>query len=326
MAVINLWRPLKGPVTDSPLAVCDARTARLEDLEITTDVYGEGSFARPSSEHRFWYLRDMMPDELLLLRCFDSTKGPSEGGTTIHSAFFDEARSGKGWPLRESIEVRTLVNSHEVQETYSVKDRTYSWTATDASVDDEVQVWIYDSSGKTGKTGQIKVVDGSSSASKTASKTAGNGGSKTSGGGDSGTTKPSGEAKSSAGGSGSGKSGSQTGSAVGSKSTGGASGDDTDESSSGGKSGSGALSTASSGTLATGGADDTAGSTAAATAAATQNQSNVETADFTVGASSGSSISSSGDDPVSTTSSKTGLYLGIGAVVLAVILSLALFL
>ncbi|GAA5988848.1 hypothetical protein JCM11641_005041 [Rhodosporidiobolus odoratus] len=107
MAVINLWRPLRGPVTDSPLAVCDTRTARVEDLEITTDVYGEGSFARPSSQYRFAYLRDMMPDEMLMLRCFDSTKGPSQGGVTIHSAFIDEARSGKDWPLRESIEIRT---------------------------------------------------------------------------------------------------------------------------------------------------------------------------------------------------------------------------
>ncbi|GAA5845778.1 hypothetical protein JCM11251_007735 [Rhodosporidiobolus azoricus] len=109
LAVINLWRPIAGPVMDSPLAVCDARTARLEDLEITTDVYGEGSFARYSPRHKFSYLRDMMPDELLMLRCYDSTKGPSEGGITIHTAFFDEKRSGPGWPLRQSIEIRCAV-------------------------------------------------------------------------------------------------------------------------------------------------------------------------------------------------------------------------
>ncbi|GAA5916058.1 hypothetical protein JCM6882_008301 [Rhodosporidiobolus microsporus] len=109
LAVINLWRPIVGPVMDSPLAVCDARTARLEDLEITTDVYGEGSFARYSPRLKFSYLRDMMPDEMLMLRCFDSTKGPSEGGVTIHTGFVDEERSGPGWPLRQSIEIRCCV-------------------------------------------------------------------------------------------------------------------------------------------------------------------------------------------------------------------------
>lgn len=62
LAIINLWRPLVGPVGDFPLAVCDTRTARLDDLTITTDVYGEGSFARHSPEVRF-------PSSLLLHQC-----------------------------------------------------------------------------------------------------------------------------------------------------------------------------------------------------------------------------------------------------------------
>lgn len=62
-----------------------------------------------SVQHRWHYLRDMMPDEMLLLRCFDSTKSPDEGGVTIHTAFEDEARSGADWPRRESIEIRCAV-------------------------------------------------------------------------------------------------------------------------------------------------------------------------------------------------------------------------
>ncbi|GAA5849890.1 hypothetical protein JCM8547_000946 [Rhodosporidiobolus lusitaniae] len=109
LAVINLWRPLVGPVGDFPLALCDTRTARLADLEITTDVYGEGSFSRYSPKHSFHYLRDQMPDEMLLLRCFDSTRSPDQSGVTIHTAFEDKARSGPGFPCRQSIEIRCCV-------------------------------------------------------------------------------------------------------------------------------------------------------------------------------------------------------------------------
>ena len=36
-AVINVWRPIRGPVQESPLAVCDARSITQEDY-IPTDV------------------------------------------------------------------------------------------------------------------------------------------------------------------------------------------------------------------------------------------------------------------------------------------------
>lgn len=37
--VINLWRPIKGPLLDSPLAVCDATTIALGDLVPSDLVY-----------------------------------------------------------------------------------------------------------------------------------------------------------------------------------------------------------------------------------------------------------------------------------------------
>ncbi len=33
----NIWRPLKGPVMDAPLTVCDARTLEPADMDRTTD-------------------------------------------------------------------------------------------------------------------------------------------------------------------------------------------------------------------------------------------------------------------------------------------------
>ncbi|GJN90012.1 hypothetical protein Rhopal_003007-T1 [Rhodotorula paludigena] len=105
LAMINLWRPLKGPVVDSPLCFVDAQTIKDEDLELAADHYGVGSYAKYSPAHKWWYLRDMMPDELLIFRCFESGKSPDQGGVTMHTAVTDEARSGKGFPLRQSVEV-----------------------------------------------------------------------------------------------------------------------------------------------------------------------------------------------------------------------------
>src|SRR5581483_6285773 len=38
-AVINVWRPIRGPVQESPLAVCDARSVAQEDFIPTDLVY-----------------------------------------------------------------------------------------------------------------------------------------------------------------------------------------------------------------------------------------------------------------------------------------------
>lgn len=46
---------------------------------------------------------------MLLFRCYDSKAGRNEGGCTPHSAFIDEARSGPGFPCRESVELRCSV-------------------------------------------------------------------------------------------------------------------------------------------------------------------------------------------------------------------------
>lgn len=65
----------------------------------------------PTTDRQKWcYLKDQMPDEVLLVRCFDSLKGPNEGGMTPHSAFIDEARmKSEQFELRQSIELRCVV-------------------------------------------------------------------------------------------------------------------------------------------------------------------------------------------------------------------------
>ncbi|KAK4703823.1 hypothetical protein P7C70_g2388, partial [Phenoliferia sp. Uapishka_3] len=117
-SIINLWRPLRGPVQDSPLAVADARTLKQDDLVASRLIYeaptpeGETFQIKHSDEHRWYYLSEMQPDEAILLKCWDNQVG---GATTPHSGFVDDKYIGKEVAQpRQSIEVRALV-FHEKQ-------------------------------------------------------------------------------------------------------------------------------------------------------------------------------------------------------------------
>lgn len=109
--IINLWRPIRGPLQDSPLALCDAQTVRFEELVPTDLVYqhriGETYSVKYSPEHRWFYVPEMDVDEVLLLKCFDS-KTDGRARFAPHSAFVDPTTPKDALP-RESIELRTLV-------------------------------------------------------------------------------------------------------------------------------------------------------------------------------------------------------------------------
>lgn len=109
--VINLWRPIRGPLRDSPLAVCDARSVRFDDLVPSDLVYrhrvGETYQVVHNPAHRWFFVPDMQADEALLLKCFDS-KTDGRARFAPHSAFIDPTAPIDA-PPRESIEVRTLV-------------------------------------------------------------------------------------------------------------------------------------------------------------------------------------------------------------------------
>ena len=109
--VINLWRPIKGPLLDSPLAVCDATSIDFNDLVPSDLVYphrvGETYSVKFNPAHRWYYVPRMRTDEALLLKCCDTATGvPAR--YTPHSAFSDPTAPADA-PPRESIEVRVLV-------------------------------------------------------------------------------------------------------------------------------------------------------------------------------------------------------------------------
>jgi hypothetical protein len=118
-AFVNLWRPVVGPVHDNPLAVCDARSVSPDDL-VPTDIhhYGEGDLATPrhsgqiyslrhNPAHRWFYASAMRPDEVLLLKGYDS-RADGRARFMPHTGFRNPACPSEFVP-RESIEARTLV-------------------------------------------------------------------------------------------------------------------------------------------------------------------------------------------------------------------------
>jgi len=108
--IVNVWRPIRGPVQDSPLALCDARTFSNDDLIASDLVYphvrGETSSVEYKPGHRWYYFSDQQPDEALLIRVHDSADD-GRARLSFHTSF--ENPLAPNAPPRESIEVRCLV-------------------------------------------------------------------------------------------------------------------------------------------------------------------------------------------------------------------------
>ena len=110
-AEINLWRPIRGPLLRSPLALCDAQTLSAENLVASDlrypDRTGEIYAVTFNPAQRWYYFPKMEADEIVLIRCFDSAR-QGAARFSAHGAF-DDPRTPADAPPRESIEVRTLV-------------------------------------------------------------------------------------------------------------------------------------------------------------------------------------------------------------------------
>ena len=109
-AVVQIWRPIAGPVQDRPLAICDARSIADGDLVETDLVYadrvGEVLQLSHNPGHRWFYFPEMDPGEALIFKTYDSL---SDGRArfTAHTAFVNPDAPADAAP-RQSIETRTL--------------------------------------------------------------------------------------------------------------------------------------------------------------------------------------------------------------------------
>ena len=106
---VNLWRPIRGPVRDAPLALCDAASVAPQALRAVELRYpertGEIYYLVHEPRQRWYFASDMEVDEAWLFKNFDSAP-PGGGGAAPHSAFTDPRHAHVA--PRESIEVRAL--------------------------------------------------------------------------------------------------------------------------------------------------------------------------------------------------------------------------
>jgi hypothetical protein len=109
-AIINVWRPIVGPLQQFPLALGDAESLRADDVLATDLIYpdrvGEIYSIAYNPAQRWFYFPEMSRDEVVLIKTYDSD--PARARFSAHGAFADP-----NFPdpkvLRESIELRALV-------------------------------------------------------------------------------------------------------------------------------------------------------------------------------------------------------------------------
>ena len=108
---VNVWRPIRGPVERSPLALADASTVAPEDLIATDQIFpdrvGEIYNLAHAPSQRWYHASRMTKDEVLLIKGWDSLDD-GRARFTPHAAF-NHPETRDDAPARESIEVRTFV-------------------------------------------------------------------------------------------------------------------------------------------------------------------------------------------------------------------------
>ena len=110
VAFFNFWKPIRRDVEEHPLAMCDVSTSPQEDffkLHLRyRDRNGENYVMRHSDKHKWWYFPKMTPEQIILLKTFDSeTDGRARW--VGHSAF-EDPNTAPDAPSRESVEIRTI--------------------------------------------------------------------------------------------------------------------------------------------------------------------------------------------------------------------------
>jgi hypothetical protein len=109
--VVNLWKPIRGPVYDFPLTLCDRRTvdyaSQTTAMDIVSHIYiNENTRVYFDDKHEWYYWHGLQADEVIAFIQADSAA--EDRGGVPHTAFLDP-RIGDGEQLRESIEARVFV-------------------------------------------------------------------------------------------------------------------------------------------------------------------------------------------------------------------------
>jgi len=111
--VINVWRPLKGPLFDWPIAVCDAKTFDvMRDAQDADAVHSQWTYENVLIHHhplqKWYYYSALLESETMVFKCTDSDR--SACGPSPHAAFeLPPSEPGGAILLRESVESRVFL-------------------------------------------------------------------------------------------------------------------------------------------------------------------------------------------------------------------------
>lgn len=122
---LNVWRPLKGPVTSKPLAVCDGTTVSKKSKNVHMGLFGtrvvvhhdgmdyfqnmQNDLLINSTELQKWYyIKKQEPDEAFILKIYDSQILNGQAEFTPHTGVDDLFGADGPETPRESIEVRIV--------------------------------------------------------------------------------------------------------------------------------------------------------------------------------------------------------------------------
>ncbi|KAI8949996.1 putative CmcJ-like methyltransferase [Xylaria longipes] len=102
--MINVWKPLVGPNNDWPLALCDYSSIHPSDITqadvLHADRITENQLLHPNDQHRWYYVENQQPNDLIVFRNVDSTGKRAVG---FHAAIPNPSSTE---PPRSSVEVR----------------------------------------------------------------------------------------------------------------------------------------------------------------------------------------------------------------------------
>ena len=111
VAVIQVWRPTQTKIKANPLALCDARSLKKNDLIIAERRYpdrvGQTYQVKFNINHSWFYFPEMKRNEAIIFKVYDS-ENDGRARFTAHTSF-DDPTTPDNAPPRESIEARALV-------------------------------------------------------------------------------------------------------------------------------------------------------------------------------------------------------------------------
>ncbi|KAL2671551.1 hypothetical protein Neosp_014141 [[Neocosmospora] mangrovei] len=112
--IVNTWRPMVEKLDDQPLAVCDFRTLKLDNLIAADRIYvslrTQLYYLKYDPAQRWYWFSHQTPKETMLMLMYDTKPRPGHANFCPHVSFHNP-KAAKDAPPRESVETRNIVIS-----------------------------------------------------------------------------------------------------------------------------------------------------------------------------------------------------------------------